>query len=76
MAAVCEGRRRGAVPAAAAGAPVAWAKEPGRHQAGGRHGAGCGSCSTGGCRPRTGRIRWPRGRGSGSRPRRWSGDTG
>ncbi|HTQ95078.1 MAG TPA: recombinase family protein [Streptosporangiaceae bacterium] len=34
MAAVCEGKR-GAVPAAAAGALVPWAKEPGRHQAGG-----------------------------------------
>ena len=34
MAALCEGRR-GAAPAAAAGALVAWAKEPGRHQAGG-----------------------------------------
>jgi len=34
MAAVCEGKR-GAAPAAAAGALVAWAKEPGRHQAGG-----------------------------------------
>ncbi len=37
---------------------------------------GCGSCSTGGCRRRTGKIRSSRGRGSWPRRPRWSPGTG